>query len=201
MSRASQTEPTGEAKRDQDPQGQRRRQAVQLAQPHDDRRHRPGPDHGRCCGPRSTRRRCRSSAAVPPTRPTSARTRACGRRRGAHRRRQGRQGRLDLARRTTRSRSSSRSRTRSSATRARSRSRSRPCSARSTSRSTRPARAAGPEHDHPADRARPRSFDVYPAFTELTQKIDAINTDQLAKALNTLSDDVQGTPRPRCSRC
>jgi phospholipid/cholesterol/gamma-HCH transport system substrate-binding protein len=37
-------------------------------------------------------------------------------------------------------------------------------------------------------------FDIYPAFTELTQTVDSINTDQLAKALNTLSSDFSGTP-------
>jgi phospholipid/cholesterol/gamma-HCH transport system substrate-binding protein len=37
-------------------------------------------------------------------------------------------------------------------------------------------------------------FDVYPAFTELTQTVDAINTDQLAKAFGVLSQDFAGTP-------
>jgi phospholipid/cholesterol/gamma-HCH transport system substrate-binding protein len=37
-------------------------------------------------------------------------------------------------------------------------------------------------------------FDVYPAFTELTHKIDAINTDQLAKQFTTLADTFRNTP-------
>lgn len=37
-------------------------------------------------------------------------------------------------------------------------------------------------------------FDVYPAFTELTKTVDAINTDQLAKAFDVLSADFAGTP-------
>ena len=37
-------------------------------------------------------------------------------------------------------------------------------------------------------------FDVYPAFTSLTQTVQNINTTQLAKALNTLSSDFSGTP-------
>jgi len=37
-------------------------------------------------------------------------------------------------------------------------------------------------------------FDVYPAFTELTKTVDAINTDQLAKAFEVLSADFAGTP-------
>lgn len=38
-------------------------------------------------------------------------------------------------------------------------------------------------------------FDVYPAFTELTHKIDSIDTGQLAKAFDTLSQTFSGTPR------
>lgn len=37
-------------------------------------------------------------------------------------------------------------------------------------------------------------FDIYPAFTELTQTVDAINTDQLAQAFTVLSQDFSGTP-------
>jgi phospholipid/cholesterol/gamma-HCH transport system substrate-binding protein len=37
-------------------------------------------------------------------------------------------------------------------------------------------------------------FDIYPAFTELTQTVDSINTDQLAQAFGVLSTDFQGTP-------
>jgi phospholipid/cholesterol/gamma-HCH transport system substrate-binding protein len=37
-------------------------------------------------------------------------------------------------------------------------------------------------------------FDIYPAFTGLTQTVDAINTDQLAKAFGVLSKDFAGTP-------
>lgn len=37
-------------------------------------------------------------------------------------------------------------------------------------------------------------FDVYPAFTELTHTVDAIDTGQLAKALDVLSTDFAGTP-------
>lgn len=36
-------------------------------------------------------------------------------------------------------------------------------------------------------------FDVYPAFTKLTDTIDEINTPQLQKALGVLSDDFSGT--------
>ncbi|MCZ4500313.1 MAG: Phospholipid/cholesterol/gamma-HCH transport system substrate-binding protein [Marmoricola sp.] len=38
-------------------------------------------------------------------------------------------------------------------------------------------------------------FDVYPAFTELTEKVDAIDTTSLAKALNTLSSAFSQTPQ------
>jgi phospholipid/cholesterol/gamma-HCH transport system substrate-binding protein len=38
-------------------------------------------------------------------------------------------------------------------------------------------------------------FDVYPAFTELTSKIDSINTTSLAKAFNTLSSAFSDTPQ------
>lgn len=38
-------------------------------------------------------------------------------------------------------------------------------------------------------------FDVYPAFTELTQTVEAINTDDLAKAFDVLSADFSKTPR------
>jgi phospholipid/cholesterol/gamma-HCH transport system substrate-binding protein len=38
-------------------------------------------------------------------------------------------------------------------------------------------------------------FDVYPAFTELTQTVDQLNTDQLAKAFRTLAEDFTGTPK------
>ena len=38
-------------------------------------------------------------------------------------------------------------------------------------------------------------FDVYPAFSELTNKIDAINTTQLAKAFDTMSATFQNTPK------
>jgi phospholipid/cholesterol/gamma-HCH transport system substrate-binding protein len=37
-------------------------------------------------------------------------------------------------------------------------------------------------------------FDVYPAFTELTQTVDAINTTDLAKAFDVLSEDFSKTP-------
>ncbi len=37
-------------------------------------------------------------------------------------------------------------------------------------------------------------FDVYPAFTELTNKIDSINTTQLAKSFTTLADTFRHTP-------
>jgi len=37
-------------------------------------------------------------------------------------------------------------------------------------------------------------FDVYPAFTELTQTVDAINTGDLAKAFDVLSADFSKTP-------
>jgi phospholipid/cholesterol/gamma-HCH transport system substrate-binding protein len=38
-------------------------------------------------------------------------------------------------------------------------------------------------------------FDVYPAFTELTKKIDSIDTGQLAKAFDTLSQTFSNTPK------
>jgi phospholipid/cholesterol/gamma-HCH transport system substrate-binding protein len=38
-------------------------------------------------------------------------------------------------------------------------------------------------------------FDVYPAFTALTQTVNALNTDQLTQAFNTLAADFQGTPQ------
>jgi phospholipid/cholesterol/gamma-HCH transport system substrate-binding protein len=38
-------------------------------------------------------------------------------------------------------------------------------------------------------------LDVYPAFTELTNTIDKLNTDQLAKAFQTLAQDFTGTPQ------
>jgi phospholipid/cholesterol/gamma-HCH transport system substrate-binding protein len=38
-------------------------------------------------------------------------------------------------------------------------------------------------------------FDVYPAFTELTHKIDAINTGSLAKAFETMAQTFQHTPK------
>lgn len=37
-------------------------------------------------------------------------------------------------------------------------------------------------------------FDIYPAFTELTQTVQQIDTNQLAKAFGVLSTDFQGTP-------
>lgn len=37
-------------------------------------------------------------------------------------------------------------------------------------------------------------FDVYPAFTSLTDTIDKIDTNQLQRALNVLSKDFTGTP-------
>ena len=37
-------------------------------------------------------------------------------------------------------------------------------------------------------------FDIYPAFTGLTKTIDAINTDDLAKSFDTLSNAFSGTP-------
>lgn len=37
-------------------------------------------------------------------------------------------------------------------------------------------------------------FDVYPAFTELTDTIDKIDTNQLQKALGVLAEDFSGTP-------
>ena len=38
-------------------------------------------------------------------------------------------------------------------------------------------------------------FDVYPAFTELTHKIDSINTGQLAKAFSTMATTFRNTPK------
>jgi phospholipid/cholesterol/gamma-HCH transport system substrate-binding protein len=38
-------------------------------------------------------------------------------------------------------------------------------------------------------------YDIYPAFTELTSKIDAINTTSLAKAFSTLSSAFSQTPQ------
>jgi phospholipid/cholesterol/gamma-HCH transport system substrate-binding protein len=38
-------------------------------------------------------------------------------------------------------------------------------------------------------------FDVYPAFTELTNKIDAIDTGDLAKAFETMAQTFQHTPK------
>ena len=38
-------------------------------------------------------------------------------------------------------------------------------------------------------------FDIYPAFTELTNKVDSIDTSNLAKALNTLSTTFSDTPK------
>jgi phospholipid/cholesterol/gamma-HCH transport system substrate-binding protein len=38
-------------------------------------------------------------------------------------------------------------------------------------------------------------FDVYPAFTELTHKIDTINTTELAKSFTTLADTFRHTPK------
>ncbi|MCU1656682.1 MAG: Phospholipid/cholesterol/gamma-HCH transport system substrate-binding protein [Pseudonocardiales bacterium] len=37
-------------------------------------------------------------------------------------------------------------------------------------------------------------FDIYPAFTELTQTVNAIDTNKLAKAFGVLSSDFSGTP-------
>src|SRR6476469_5791522 len=37
-------------------------------------------------------------------------------------------------------------------------------------------------------------FDVYPAFTELTRKIDSIDTNKLAKSFTTLADTFRNTP-------
>ena len=38
-------------------------------------------------------------------------------------------------------------------------------------------------------------LDVYPAFTELTNTIDKLNTDQLAESFRTLAQDFSGTPK------
>jgi phospholipid/cholesterol/gamma-HCH transport system substrate-binding protein len=38
-------------------------------------------------------------------------------------------------------------------------------------------------------------FDVYPAFTELTHKIDTIDTTSLAKAFSTMADTFRNTPK------
>ena len=38
-------------------------------------------------------------------------------------------------------------------------------------------------------------FDIYPAFSELTNTIDKINTADLAKAFRTLASDFSGTPQ------
>jgi len=38
-------------------------------------------------------------------------------------------------------------------------------------------------------------LDVYPAFTELTNTVDNINTADLSKAFQTLADDFSGTPK------
>jgi phospholipid/cholesterol/gamma-HCH transport system substrate-binding protein len=38
-------------------------------------------------------------------------------------------------------------------------------------------------------------LDIYPAFTELTNTIDQINTGDLSKAFRTLAQDFQGTPQ------
>lgn len=37
-------------------------------------------------------------------------------------------------------------------------------------------------------------YDIYPALTQLTDTLDNIDTAQLAKAFDTLSDDLKGTP-------
>ena len=50
-----------------------------------------------------------------------------------------------------------------------------------------------PQHTIPTSRTT-SPFDVYPAFTELTKTVDAIDTDQLAKAFGVLSQDFAGTP-------
>ena len=111
-------------------------------------------------------------------------------------------GTVDSTRSTaTRSRSSSRSRTPSSATRARCRSRSRRCSAPSTSRSTRPA----PSSRTPARPSRCRAptspFDVYPAFTELTKKIDNDQHRPAGQGVQHAGDDVQEHPEVGEARC
>lgn len=46
----------------------------------------------------------------------------------------------------------------------------------------------------PESRTQP-PFDVYPAFTQLTQHIQDINTQQLAQAFETLSSDFTNTPQ------
>ena len=180
---------------DEDPPGQRRRQVVQLAQPHADRRHRAG------FHPRAAVRGVQRRDAA------------------AHRRRHDLLGVFtedanlkadddvriagvkvgEVERRPTvdgnKVKVPSRSRTASSATRAPCEIKLRRCSAPSTSRSTRSART----QQDPARRSRCRAptspFDVYPAFTELTEKIDAINTTQLAQSFDTLADDFRGTPK------
>ena len=55
---------------------------------------------------------------------------------------------------------------------------------------------------HPQDAGTPiplsrttSPFDIYPAFSELTHKVENINTGRLAKALGTLSDDFRNTPK------
>lgn len=48
----------------------------------------------------------------------------------------------------------------------------------------------------PIPRSRTSSpFDIYPAFTELTQTVNSIDTDKLAQAFGVLSTDFSGTPK------
>ncbi len=53
-----------------------------------------------------------------------------------------------------------------------------------------------PQNPHDAIPLRRTSslFDVYPAFTELTNKIDTINTSKLAQSFTTLADTFRNTP-------
>jgi len=50
-----------------------------------------------------------------------------------------------------------------------------------------------PDNSIPVSRTT-TPFDVYPAFTQLTQTVEAINTTQLSKAFLTLADDFKGSP-------
>lgn len=47
----------------------------------------------------------------------------------------------------------------------------------------------------PRSRTQTPALDVYPAFTALTNTVQAINTNELTKAFQTLANDFQGTPQ------
>ena len=126
-------------------------------------------------------------------RATSARTRTCARRRGAHRRRQGRHGRDSTGSTTTGSRSRSRSRTRSSAPSTLAIKIKTLLGAKYLAIDSIGTKEQDPSNTIPLSRTT-SPFDVYPAFTELTNKINSINTDQLAKAFTTLATTFRNTP-------